>query len=76
MAYERQEIANTQLTVQSAIPVHVFKDPYILDTLGLKENFLEVDLEKAILTELEAFILEFGQSSRRGDSPRANASKP
>ena len=32
-----------------------------MDTLGLKENFLEADLEKAILTELETFILEFGR---------------
>jgi hypothetical protein len=32
----------------------------LLNTLGLKENFLEADLEKAILKELEAFILEFG----------------
>jgi predicted nuclease of restriction endonuclease-like (RecB) superfamily len=32
----------------------------LLDLLGLRENFLEADLEKAILTEIEAFILEFG----------------
>jgi len=59
-AYERKEIANTQLSNGSAVPFNVFKDPYLLDTLGLKENFLEADLEKAILAELEAFILEFG----------------
>lgn len=59
-AYERQEIANTGLTVQSAIPFNLFKDPYLLDTLGLKDNYLEADLEKAILADLEAFILEFG----------------
>ncbi|GHV69640.1 DUF1016 domain-containing protein [Spirochaetia bacterium] len=59
-AYERREIANSQLSADSAIPFNVFKDPYLLDTLGLKENFLEADLEKAILTELEKFILEFG----------------
>ena len=59
-AYERQEIANSQLAEQSAVPFNMFKDPYLLDTLGLKENFLEADLEKAILTELENFILEFG----------------
>jgi len=59
-AYERHEIANSQFTESSKIPFNVFKDPYLLDTLGLKENFLEADLEKAILTELEAFILEFG----------------
>ncbi|MCL2796698.1 MAG: PDDEXK nuclease domain-containing protein [Firmicutes bacterium] len=60
-AFERREIANTQLANQSAIPFNVFKDPYLLDTLGLKENFLEADLEKAILVELEKFILEFGR---------------
>jgi len=59
-AYERREIANSQLKEATKIPFNVFKDPYLLDTLGLKENFLEADLEKAILTELEAFILEFG----------------
>ena len=60
-AFERREIANAGLTAQSAIPFNVFKDPYLLDVLGLKENYLEADLEKAILTELEAFILEFGR---------------
>jgi len=59
-AYERQEIANAALTVQSAIPFNVFKDPYLLDTLELKDNYLEADLEKAILTNLESFVLEFG----------------
>ena len=60
-AYERQEIANTQLSEDSAVPFNVFKDPYLLDTLGLKENYLEADLEIAILTEIEEFILEFGK---------------
>jgi len=58
--FERQEIANTQLTKQSKIPFDTFKDPYLLDTLGLKDNFLEADLENAILDELEKFVLEFG----------------
>lgn len=38
----------------------MFKDPYLLDILELKDNFLESDLESAILLELEKFILEFG----------------
>jgi predicted nuclease of restriction endonuclease-like (RecB) superfamily len=59
-AYERKEIANTQLSEMSAVPFNMFKDPYLLDVLGLKENYLEADLEKAILADLEAFILEFG----------------
>ena len=62
-AYERQEIANAALTVQSAIPFNLFKDPYLLDTLDLKDNYLEADLEKAILTGLESFILEFGHGT-------------
>ena len=59
-AYERQEIANAALTSTSSIPFNMFKDPFLLDTLGLKDNYLEADLEKAILSGLEAFILEFG----------------
>jgi len=59
-AYERTEIANTNLTNQSLIPFNVFKDPYLLDVLDLKDNFLESDLENAVLIELEKFILEFG----------------
>jgi predicted nuclease of restriction endonuclease-like (RecB) superfamily len=59
-AYERREIANTRVSKESPIPFNVFKDPYLLDVLDLKENFLEADLEKAILLELEKFILEFG----------------
>jgi len=59
-AYERRDIANSQLTEVSSVPFNAFKDPYLLDVFGLKENFLEGDLEVAVLAELEAFILEFG----------------
>ena len=59
-SFERRDIANTHLSSGSQVPFNVFKDPYLLDVLGLKENYLETDLEKAILTELEAFMLEFG----------------
>ena len=58
--FERIEIANTQLTNETLVPFNVFKDPYLLDVFDLKDNFLESDLEKAILLELEKFILEFG----------------
>ena len=60
-AFERTEIANTQLIKDSAIPFNAFKDPYLLDFLGLKDNYLENDLEAAILRELERFILEVGK---------------
>jgi len=60
-AFERKEIADTQITVASPIPVGTFKDPYLFDILGLKDEYLEADLEDAILRELEKFILEFGK---------------
>jgi len=59
--FERRDIANLALSNQSGVPFNVFKDPYLLDAFALKENFLEADLEKAIVLELEKFILEFGE---------------
>ena len=60
-AYERQEIANTQITNETKVPLNAFKDPYIFDILELKDEYLESDLEMAILRELEKFIIEFGK---------------
>ena len=59
-AFERKEIANAQLAETSAIPLDTFKDPYLLDVLGLHDGYLETDLEAAVLRELENFILELG----------------
>ena len=41
-------------------PDLVFRDPYFLDFLGLKDAYSEKDLEAAILRELESFLLELG----------------
>ncbi|MBM4320293.1 MAG: DUF1016 domain-containing protein [Deltaproteobacteria bacterium] len=41
-------------------PDLVLKDPYVLDFLGLRDRYLEKDLEDAILREMEAFVLELG----------------
>jgi predicted nuclease of restriction endonuclease-like (RecB) superfamily len=41
-------------------PALVPKDPYILDFLGLKDQYIERDFEDAILRELEMFLLELG----------------
>ena len=41
-------------------PDLVFRDPYILDFLGLKETYSEKDLEAALLREIERFLLELG----------------
>jgi predicted nuclease of restriction endonuclease-like (RecB) superfamily len=42
-------------------PDMVFRNPYFLNFLGLKNTFSEKNLEDAILRELENFILELGQ---------------
>ena len=41
-------------------PDIVFRDPYLLDLLGLKGAFSERDLESAILREIEGVLLELG----------------
>ncbi len=44
----------------SSPPSDVFKDPYILDFLGLEDTYSERDLEAAILRNSERFLLELG----------------
>lgn len=41
-------------------PDLVFRDPYVLDFLGLDGTYAERDLEAAILREMESFLLELG----------------
>jgi len=41
-------------------PDLVFRDPYFLDFLGLKNSYSEKDLESAIIAELQNFIIELG----------------
>lgn len=41
-------------------PALVFRDPYMLDFLGLADTYSEKDLESAILREIERFLLELG----------------
>lgn len=54
-----QELAKLRTTDQLS-PDLVFRDPYFLDFLGLKDTYSEKDLEAAILREMEAFLLELG----------------
>lgn len=60
-SFERTSIANTQLPQTHAESHNLFKDPYLLDFLNLRNDYLERDLEQAILDELEKFILELGK---------------
>jgi predicted nuclease of restriction endonuclease-like (RecB) superfamily len=41
-------------------PDLVFRDPYFLDFLGLKDTYSEKDLEQSIVAELQRFITELG----------------
>jgi predicted nuclease of restriction endonuclease-like (RecB) superfamily len=44
----------------SVTPDLVFRDPYVLSFLGLKDTYTENDLESAILNQLQEFIVELG----------------
>ena len=41
-------------------PDLTFRDPYVLDFLGLSDSHSEKDLESAILHELQRFLSELG----------------
>jgi predicted nuclease of restriction endonuclease-like (RecB) superfamily len=71
MLYERTAIskkpektieADLQLlkSEQQLSPDLVFRDPYLLDFLGLSDMYSEKDLETSIIVELQRFINELG----------------
>lgn len=71
MLFERTALSRKpELTIENDLarlreedkltPDLVFRDPYLLDFLGLKDSYAEKDLEAAILREMESFILELG----------------
>jgi predicted nuclease of restriction endonuclease-like (RecB) superfamily len=41
-------------------PAAEIKDPYVLEFLGLKDEYSESDLEEALIRHLETFLLELG----------------
>jgi predicted nuclease of restriction endonuclease-like (RecB) superfamily len=55
----RQEL-NTLRDEDRISPDLTFRDPYLLDFLGLADTYSERDLEASILRELERFLLELG----------------
>lgn len=71
MLFERTGLSRkpTALAKKELVKLHredlltpdlVFRDPYLLDFLGLKDTYAERNLEAAILREMESFILELG----------------
>jgi len=59
--FERTQIANVQISKKSKIPQNTFKDPYMFDFFDLQNDYLEKDVETAILRDLESFILDLGK---------------
>ena len=71
MLFERTAISKKpELTIQDDLkklssehkitPDLTFKDPYVLDFLGLHDTYSERDMESAILNHLQKFITELG----------------
>ena len=68
--YERLLLSNDKKSVlevarkerQPESPTEIIKDPMVLECLGLKPDaaYYEKDLERALITNLQAFLLELG----------------
>ncbi len=51
---------NTLPKPQSELAQQLLKDPYTFDFLNLREDFLERDLERALIQHIRNFLLELG----------------
>ncbi|MBI5213532.1 MAG: DUF1016 domain-containing protein [Nitrospirae bacterium] len=68
MLYERTALSKRKIAVISKAhekpimlkPEDEIKDPYILEFLGLKDEYSESQLEEALIMHLEHFLLELG----------------
>jgi len=68
MLYERTALSKRKLTVIAKAhekpvtlkPEDEIKDPYVLEFLGLKDEYSESQLEEALIKHLEHFLLELG----------------
>ena len=55
----QNDLEKLRTTQEISLPL-VFKDPYLLDFLGLADTYSEKDLEQTIVYQLQLFILELG----------------
>ena len=68
--YERTALSRNKATMlrrgeaqkpdDALTPEEEIKDPYVLEFLGLKDEYSESDLEAALIAKLESFLLELG----------------
>ena len=54
---KKGEVANPD---DHVTPEEEIKDPYVLEFLGLKDEYSESDIEEALISQLETFLLELG----------------
>ena len=65
--------------IQKSAPTHrpedIIRDPYVLEFLGFSDDaaFRESDLEQALITHLQKFLLELGRGFAFG---RAKSASP
>ena len=60
----KEQVAEEIQTLEPAKkPEDIIRDPYVLEFLGLTPNddFYESDLEQALITHLQKFLLELGR---------------
>lgn len=69
MLYERTGLSRRPAGLVPSLPQphrapmpedEAFRDPYVLDFLGLEDTFSEKDLEAALVRNIEKFLLELG----------------
>ncbi|MBC9913806.1 PDDEXK nuclease domain-containing protein [Chitinophaga varians] len=63
LSLDKEFVMKGQIREQVLKPEHVFRDPYMLEFLGLEEKnaYSETDLEEAIINHLQTFLLELGR---------------
>src|SRR5260221_4189183 len=60
--FERTMLSDKKVsTLLTQLPQNLFKDPYIFEFLDLPDGHSENDLEKALILNLQKFILEIGK---------------
>ena len=62
-ANKEKVLALGEKGIEMAQPADMIKDPYVFEFLGLPENkpLMESDLEKALVEQIEKFLLELGR---------------
>ena len=62
-ANKEMVLSLAQHGIEMSNPTDIIKDPYVFEFLGVPENkpMMESDLEKALLQQIEKFLLELGR---------------